>query len=113
MVTIYKSRSNYIYKGGICENGFTFLTHPAFICPKVTDKGYFSLDVAVFHNSTSNVRECLLPSLFPTLGSGKLINVFADFMEDDGVLYIFPGPSLQVRLRITYFHTLIICVFFL
>lgn len=78
------------YKEGICENGFTCfsLIHPTFIYShSLRQKANFSLDFAVFYNSTSNVWECLFPSL-SYFGKWKT-NVFADFMQDYKVLCIF------------------------
>lgn len=59
------------------------------------------------HFTISPVRyeSAYLPLLL-TLGSRKLINVFAEFMEGNGVLFTFLVLSLWVRLRIYIFSNI-------
>ena len=68
------------------------------------------------HFTTSLVRyKCPFASSLPTLASGKLINVFADFMEGNGVLFIlqyFQCFHYEWDWGYTYFQILIICILF-
>ena len=64
-----------------------FLNSSNIYSHSLKQKANFLLDFEVFYNSTSNVWECLFPSL-SYFGKRKT-NVFADFMEDYKVLHIF------------------------
>lgn len=62
--------------------------------------------------STRKVGEFLFPSLLPTLVSRKLINICADFMDENGVFCMFPVLSWWVWSRISFFHVVITCILF-